>query len=110
MAVTELKFTSRQPFAQGRSFGEVGPYEQVDGTVYFAVDPAHPANAAITDLGLAPRDANGLVNFSADFRVLRPVQPERGNRRLFFDILNRGRGPALRNLNFAENLPADAPP
>jgi len=110
VAVTELKITCRQPLAQGQVFGDVGSYEQLDGTVYFAVDPTHSANATITDLELAPRDAKGLVNFSADFRVLRPVEPEQGNRRLFFDILNRGRGQALRNLNFAENLPADAPP
>ena len=110
MAVTKLVITSSHPLAQGQVFGDVGSYQQLDGTVYFAVDPTHQANAAIADLELAPRDAKGLVNFSADFRVLRPVDSERGNRRLFFDILNRGRGPALRNLNFAANLAADAPP
>ena len=110
MAVTKLVITRRQPLDQGQVFGEVGSYEQLDGTVYFGVDPTHPANGTITDLELAPRDAKGLVNFSADFRVLRPVEAERGNRRLFFDILNRGRGPALRNLNYAANLAADAPP
>ncbi|PKB80345.1 MAG: hypothetical protein BZY88_09085 [SAR202 cluster bacterium Io17-Chloro-G9] len=110
MAVTKLKITSRQPLDQGQAFGDVGAYEQLDGTAYLAVDPTHSANASITDLELAPRNAGGMVSFSADFRVLRPVEPERGNRRLFFDILNRGRGPALRNLNYAANLSADAPP
>ena len=110
MAVTELKITSRHSLAQGQVFGDVGSYEQIDGTAYFAVDPTHLANTAITDLELAPRDTEGLVKFSADFRMLRPVEPERGNRRLFFDILNRGRGPALRNFNFAANVAADALP
>lgn len=109
MAVTQLEITSRQPFAQGESFGEVGPYEQLDGIVRFAVDPEHPANATVTDLKLAPRNAAGLVEFAADFRILQPAHPERGRRRLFFDILNRGRGPALRNFNNAPDLAPEEP-
>lgn len=109
MAVTQLEITSRQPFAQGASFGEVGPYEQLDGLVHFAVDPEHPANATVTDLKLAPRNAAGLVEFAADFRILQPAHPERGRRRLFFDILNRGRGPALRNFNNAPDLAPEEP-
>jgi hypothetical protein len=104
MAVTKLLITSRRPFAQEKAFGNVGPYEQLDGTVYFAVDPNHPANSLITDLKLAPRDANGRVQFSADWRLLRPVEPQRGNHRLLFDILNRGRGPVLRNINSAPDV------
>jgi hypothetical protein len=109
MAVTQLLITSRRPFAQEKAFGPVGPYEQLDGIVYFAVDPNHPANRLITDLPLAPRDTNGRVHFSADWRLLRPVEPQRGNHRLLFDILNRGRGPALRNLNSAPDVAPNQP-
>ena len=70
MAVTAFEIKSRSPVAQGQSFGDVGPYQQVDGTVYFAVDPDHPGNAGITDLQRAPRDAPGLVRCSADVRLL----------------------------------------
>ena len=59
MAVTKLDIKSRQPFAQGQAFGEVGTYEQIDGTVHFAVDPNNSANDLITDLKLAPRDESG---------------------------------------------------
>ena len=45
MAVTRLEVRSRQPYADGAAFGEAGTYEQIDGIVHFAVDPAHPANA-----------------------------------------------------------------
>jgi Alpha/beta hydrolase domain len=109
MAVTKLLITSRRPFAQDKAFGSVGPYEQLDGTVYFAVDPNHAANRLITDLKLAPRDAGGLVHFSADWRLLRPAEPRRGNHRLLFDILNRGRGPVLRNLNNAADVAPSEP-
>jgi hypothetical protein len=86
MAVTKLTITSRQPFGQGEVFGDVGSYEQLDGTVFFAVDPDHPANALITDLKLAPRDRIGQVHASADLRLLRPVHRQQRNRRLLFDV------------------------
>lgn len=92
---------TRSPFAQGTAFGDVGPYEQLDGTVHFAVDPNHPRNADITDLTLAPRDAQGLVRCSADFRMLQPVALQHGNRRLLLDIVNRGNPTVLTNFNSA---------
>ncbi len=39
----------------------------MDGVLHFAVDPTHPANAPITDLDRAPRDAEGRVRLQADF-------------------------------------------
>lgn len=60
MAVTALEITSRSPWAHGHPFGDVGPYQQLDGTMHFAVDPHPPSNAGITDLHRAPRDAHGL--------------------------------------------------
>ncbi|HEU0020228.1 MAG TPA: alpha/beta hydrolase domain-containing protein, partial [Dehalococcoidia bacterium] len=109
MAVTGMEIQSRQPLAQGQSFGSVGAYEQLDGRVRFAVDPDDPANSTITDLNLAPRNARGLVEFSSDFRILRPADGARGRRRLVFDILNRGRGTILRNMNYAPDLPPSQP-
>jgi hypothetical protein len=110
MAVTKLVVTSRRPFAQGETFGDIGRYEQLDGRAYFAVDPTHPANEGITDLELAPRDTGGLVHCSSDVRLLRPVDPQRGNGRILFDILNRGRALALRNLNSAPDVAPHQPP
>ena len=104
MPVTKLDIKSRSPFAGGQAFGEVGAYEQVDGVVHFSVDPEQPANEVIADIGLAPRDADGLVSFSSDFRVLQPVAPAKGNRRILLDILNRGKATALRNLNSAPDV------
>lgn len=107
MAIGRIEITSRQPFANGECFGDVGSYEQLDGTVYFAVDPVNPFNETVADLRLAPRSNTGEVHFYSDFRVLKPVNQEKGNGRLFFDILNRGRGPCLRNFNNAPDLAPD---
>lgn len=108
MPVIKLEIKSRAPFAGGQSFGEVGPYEQIDGVVHFGVDPHSAANETIADIKLAPRDAQGKVAFSSDFRILQPVDPQKGNRRILLDILNRGKATALRNLNSAPDvLPSD---
>jgi hypothetical protein len=101
MAVTAFEIKTSSPFAEGTAFGDVGPYQQLDGTVHFALDPDHPRNAGITDLTLAPRDAQGLVRCSADFRLLQPVAPQHGNQRLLLDIVNRGNPTALTNFNSA---------
>ena len=107
MAVIALDVNTRQYFAQGAEFGLAGPYEQLDGTVHFSVNPGHPGNGLITDLDLAPKDSGGQVTFTSDFRILKPVSPERGNRRLLLDVLNRGNPLALGMLN---DSPAVASP
>ena len=95
MAITELEITKRTSFASGESFDDVGAYELLEGTAYYAVDPFHARNQGITDLDLAPRNSAGKVEFSADFAMLRPVNIDRGNRRILFDVVNRGRKTAL---------------
>jgi hypothetical protein len=99
--VVTLDITHRSPFMEGRPFGDVGPYQWLEGMVHFAIDPLHPCNAAITDIELAPRDAAGKTGFSAHFAMLQPLSPERGNRRLLFDVVNRGRKTVMSNFNSA---------
>ena len=95
MAITELEITNRTSFGSGESFGDVGAYELLEGTAHYAVDPSHSRNQGITDLDLAPRNSAGKVEFSADFALLQPVNIDRGNRRILFDVVNRGRKTAL---------------
>ena len=95
MPVTKLEILNRSSFANGESFGDVGAYEQLDGIVHFALDPLNERNTAITDLELAPRDSNGKVVFSSEFTLLKPVEQGKGNRRLFFDVINRDARPPL---------------
>src|SRR5215471_12776524 len=90
MAMLAFEINKRQPLAEGRSFGATGPYEQIDGTAHFGVDPVHPDNQGIADIALASREPTGLVRFAADVKILTPRKPERGNTRLLVDIPNRG--------------------
>jgi hypothetical protein len=88
--VVRVEILRREPVLGGRPFGAAGPYEKLVGRVHFAVDPAHPRSAAITDVALAPRNAGGLVEFSADLYVLRPAGPGGGNGAALVEIANRG--------------------
>src|SRR5438309_1609722 len=110
MAVTSFQITQRSTVLDGRPFGEAGAYEKIAGVLRIGVDPAHPANEAIADLALAPRNAAGLVECESDFYVLRPRDASRGNRRLFLDVPNRGRKVALGMLNSTVRVPDPSTP
>ena len=90
MPVIDMEIIKQFPYADGESFGRVGQYNQIEGTLHYALDPMHEANKAIVDLELAPKDADGKVRFSADFVMLQPADPERGNGVLLYDVVNRG--------------------
>ncbi|TMB21482.1 MAG: hypothetical protein E6J65_15710 [Deltaproteobacteria bacterium] len=76
--------------AGGHAFGSGGAYEKVRGTVEFQIDPTDPRNAVITDLDLAPRNADGLVSFDADYMLLYPRDRSNWNHQLVSEINNRG--------------------
>jgi len=88
--VVRLRIETREVVLNGRSFGAAGPYEKLVGRVDFGLDPALPANDIVVDLKLAPRNARGEVEASADFYLLKPLDPRRGNGRLFYEVGNRG--------------------
>jgi hypothetical protein len=79
--VTRVEIASRADMA-------FAGYERIMGRVFFAVDPADPRNAVIADIDKAPRNAQGRVEFSADFYVLRPKSG--GNGAAVLEIVNRG--------------------
>ena len=61
------------PAYQGQPFGEAGKYERLSGHAYGELDPKDPLNAIITDLQFAPRNSRGMVEYSATFLLVRPV-------------------------------------
>jgi len=97
--VVRIQIDRREPFAGGQSFGSTGPYERLSGRMFFEVDPERAANARVVDLKLAPRNARGKVEFWSDFFLLKPAEPRSGNRRLFYDVNNRGNKLALGAFN-----------
>ena len=78
------------PAFEGRSFGAVGTYDRIVARATIAVSPDDPRNSIIVDLDRAQRNAKGLVEATTDVEILRPTVAANGNRRLFYEVLNRG--------------------
>ena len=103
--VVRLRIERREVILDGRAFGAAGPYEKLVGKVDFGLDPSLPRNGDIVDLKLAPRNARGEVEASADFYMLKPVDPRRGNGRLFYEVGNRGGKAMLRRFRRRPDRP-----
>ena len=95
--VLSVDITERRPLADGRQFGDVGPYEEILGKITFAIDPTDSRNQVIMNLDRAPTNAQGMVEATADLIILTPADAQRGNGVALVDIANRGR---LRALSF----------
>jgi alpha/beta hydrolase family protein len=97
------------PAFGGASFGDVGQYEKVIGRAFGEVDPRDARNRVITDIELAPRNARGMVEYDTGIIILRPVDPTKGNRRLFYELTNRGVILTLRVFNDSPNASTTNP-
>ncbi len=92
--VDQLEIKSVADAYGGVSFGNIGPYQVISGIVHGKLNPAHPANAGIVDLDKAPLGADGFVEYTTDFVILRPKNAATAKRILFYDVVNRGNKPA----------------
>jgi len=81
---------SQSPTFGGFSWPGVGQYERIIGTAYGEVDPRNPQNAIIVDLELAPRNTHGMVEYSFDFYILKPIDLTKGNSKVMYEPPNRG--------------------
>jgi hypothetical protein len=88
--LVQLVVEQRASYVGGADWGKAGPYEMLRGTAYLEVDPHNPHDAVIVDLENAPRNAKGLVEFSTQFMILKPVEMQRSNRKIFYAVNNRG--------------------
>jgi hypothetical protein len=93
-AVTKIDITERADLPTHN-------YERLTGKVHFAVDPKLAANKIIADIELAPRNAQGLVEFSADLYIMRPKDPVKSNGTALLEISNRGGRGMLSMFNLA---------
>ena len=110
--ITRLEITrTESPTFGGRVFGDAGRFEKVIGVAHGEVDPRDPLNAIIQDIQLAPRNARGMVEYSTDFYIIKPVDMSKGNRMLFYNVHNRGNNGGLSSFNIGVvggNEPTDA--
>lgn len=84
----KLEITAREDFPG--TYGTVGTYERLTGTLSGEVDPADPKNAVIQDLALAPVNARGMAEYKTEFVMLKPKDMAKASGVLRYDAPNRG--------------------
>ena len=89
--ITRIQVTSKQsPTFGGYEFKGVGAYEKIVGTAFGELDPKDPKNAVIVDIQLAPKNANGKVEYAFDFYILKPIDLNKGAHKVMYEPPNRG--------------------
>ena len=78
------------PAFEGQSFGAAGQYETLAGRAFGELDPGDPHNAIITDIRLAPRNANGKVAYVVSFFLVKPIDLSKSSHLMWHDVPNRG--------------------
>ena len=89
----------QSPAFEGRTFGEIGTYDRIIARATVAVSPTDKHNTIIVDIDRAPRNSEGLVEATTDVEILRPTVAANGNRRLLYDVVNRGAQRAIGMFN-----------
>jgi hypothetical protein len=88
--VVSVTIISTTPMFGGVSLGSAGAYEQIRGTVSGELDPFSRHNEVITDIQLAPRNANGKVAYTATFTIQKPIDIDRASGVMVYEVVNRG--------------------
>src|ERR1700754_1328676 len=72
--IESIEITKRiSPAFGGKSFGAVGQYELLVGRARGLADPKSARNAGVVDLDRAPVNADGLVGYSFDVMIFKPI-------------------------------------
>lgn len=113
--VTRIVVEHREsPAFDGKTFGQAGQYEVLRGHFFGEIDPKDPHNTIIMDLQFAPRNARGMVEYSATFALAKPIDMSRSNGVLYYTVSNRGRGAPVGSddgrVNLLSGWQGDLPP
>ena len=93
--VTRIEITKvESPVPDRPGPGGAALYERLSGKFYGELDPKDPRNALITDIGLAPRNARGRVEYVGTFSLMKPVDMSKASGVLVYTVVNRGNGAA----------------
>jgi hypothetical protein len=89
-AIARITHIVAEPATTLPAVGPAGEYERINGIAHGTLDPSHPANAIITDIQLAPRNGDGLVEYSVTFSLVKPKDMTKASGLLWHDVPNRG--------------------
>ena len=69
-----------------------GGNQTLSGHFFGELDPKDRHNSIITDIQFAPRNARGMVEYSATFALMKPADMSQSNGVLYYSVPNRGSG------------------
>ena len=78
------------PAFEGTSFGQIGQYERLRGTVVGEVNPTNPRHRHIVNLDGAPTNTAGRVEYRTTVEIYRPVDMSQWNKGIYHTVANRG--------------------
>ena len=88
--VKSVLITYRDTILGGKTFGSAGAYEIWKGEVVFEFDPRNSQNGRISDISLAKKNANDLVEAKANIVILKPVDLSKASGIGLVEVSNRG--------------------
>ena len=91
--VASIVIDSTAPAYGGAAIGTAGPYVTLKGRVFGRLDPHDIHNRIIQDIELAPRDADGKVEYIATFQITMPATASQSTGLMFYEVSNRGSNP-----------------
>lgn len=82
--------TSRDTVLGGKIFGSAGTYEIWKGEAIFEFDPRNSQNGRISDISLAKKNENDLVEAKANIIILKPTDLSKASGIGLVEVSNRG--------------------
>ena len=99
MSVSSLEINEDRLIANGKKFGKTGQYREIIGIAKFSLDPNEDYNKKITDIEKIPLNEQGLIEYSSDFHIMIPNDISKSNKKIIYDVNNRGTKVMLSSFN-----------
>ena len=99
--VSSVVIHKREKVLDGRSFGQYGSYEWIQGEIIFEFDRDNLYNSKIVDLKLAHLNNDGKIEARANFEVLQASDPLKRRGLALVEVSNRGSKFSMRYFNRA---------
>lgn len=101
MSIKSIEIREDNLLENGKTFGNIGQYREIKGIAKFILDPNDEYNKKITDIENISTNNQGLVEFSSDIHIMLPLDSSKSNKKIIYDVNNRGNKVMLSQFNSA---------
>jgi len=101
MTLVTIDIKEEKTIENGKVFGKSGQYKEIIGLAKFKLDPTLEINKKITDIENISTNSSGMVEFTADVHIMLPSDMNKSNKKIIYDVNNRGNKVMLSQFNSA---------